>query len=332
MDSPDPIGFVAVSPAMREVVEQVRRAAGSRRGVLIIGERGSGRRMVARAINGHEALSTPFAVVDCAGGVEADLQVDLFGSRAPASSPSGPGEGQAGIERISKASQLHNARGGTLFLENLIDMPAIVQTRLARLLRDGEVILAEDHRRVEMNVRPVASVEPSYEVAVNDGRVRSDLHKRISTIRFDVPPLRQRLEDIPPLANSFLEAACRVRQVPQKKFEASVLTLLTALPWRGNVPELRDLVEGLLLLVPGPVIRLEDLLANIRLDSARAPVFVGSRLREARRRFERDYIAAALEQHHWRIGEAAVSLGMERANLYRKMKALRVERLADRST
>jgi two-component system nitrogen regulation response regulator NtrX len=131
---------------------------------------------------------------------------------------------------------------------------------------------------------------------------------------------------VPFLANHFLKEVCRANSTPIKTLTRSALTLLSALPWRGKAPELRALLERLVLLTPHGSIRLEDVLAQVRLDGSEISSVGGTTLREARLRFERDYIAAVVRQHHGRMGEAAASLGIQRTNLYRKLRQLSVLR------
>lgn len=231
------------------------------------------------------------------------------------------------MERISRQSRLFEAAGGTLFLQNVTEMPVRVQAKLHRVLRDREAVLSPDRTRVELDIRPITAVEPGFEQAVEEGRLRRDLYDRLSLIRIELPPLRQRREDIPFLANHFLKEICRANGSPLKTLTRSATTLLAALPWRGNAPELRALLERLVLLTPHGSIRLEDVLAQVRLDGSEVTAVGGTTLREARMRFEREYIAAVVRQHHGRMGEAAQALGIQRTNLYRKLRQLNVARI-----
>src|SRR6185436_19520082 len=142
------------------------------------------------------------------------------------------------------------ANDGILFLENVTELSARAQARLVRVLRDREVFLEDETEPVALDLRPIASVDFSLDAAMDEGRVRRDLYERLSLIRIDLPALRQRREDIPVLASHFLKELCRVNDVPMKTLSRAALTLLSALPWRSNAPELRDLLERLILLVP----------------------------------------------------------------------------------
>ena len=312
----------AHSPAMRDVMAIVGRAASMRAGVIICGERGTGRRATARAIHAAQGGLGAFVSVDCSLYEQDDLESHLFGSaaRTPANERNG-----RGIERVSRNGLLHDARGGTLYLQNLTDAPARAQARLARLLRDREATIAETSQDVDFDVRPMAGVEPPFEGIVGEGRVREDLFRRLSLIRVDMPPLRNRREDIPALANYFLREVCAALGLPARTFSRPALSLISALPWRGNAAELRGLIEALVSSSSGHLVGLDDVLMHVTLDGGPAFSNKGT-LRQARARFEREYIAATLEQHHGRISDAAKALGIQRTNLYRKMRSLRVNR------
>ena len=222
-------------------------------------------------------------------------------------------------------SRLHDALGGTFYLQNVAEAPTRVQARLARVLRDREALLVETGEPISLDIRPMAGVDPGFDSAVQEGRVRDDLFRRLSVIRIDMPPLRSRREDIPALANYFLREICASLRVPPKTLSRPALSLISALPWRGNAVELRTLLESVVTgLAGGRGIGLEDVLAHVRLDGGSVVFSGGGTLKQARARFERDYIAAILEQHHGRISDAAKALGIQRTNLYRKMRSLRV--------
>ena len=325
--------MIGESVAMRQVIEAIRRIGPSRCSVLVCGERGTGRETVARAIHangdGNGNGPHPFVRVDCASPTPQDLERELFGTATA--------QGEVMVERrtserITPSGRVYQARGGTLFLENITDMSARVQARFARIMRDREAVLVDEGNRnrgrhaIALDVRPITSVDPSFDASVRDGRMRQDLLERLSVVRINVPALRQRREDVPLLAAHFLDEICAARNLPPRSLTRSALTLLSALPWRGNARELRDLLTRLATLATQSAVRLEDVLAHVRLDGGVAAQGPAGSLREARMRFERDYIAAILQQHHGRIAEAAKALGIQRTNLYRKVRQLKVSR------
>jgi DNA-binding NtrC family response regulator len=310
------------STAMRGVVDLVSRAAAVRAGVLIRGEQGTGRRMIARIIHRIESAG-PFVAVDCAAnshnGVQ-QLDAVLFGVSVC--------ESNGGLEQVSRDSLVYQARGGTLFMDNIADAPARVQARLARLFRDREAVVAETREATDIDVRPIASVEPDVDISVKDGRIRDDLFRQLSAIAIDVPALRDRRDDIPALANYFVRQICGELQMPLKALSRPALALIAALPWRGNAAELRALLRSAVTRSAKTTIDIEDVLTHVRLDTGSAGFATRGTLRHARAQFEREYIESVLAQHRGRISDAARALGIQRTNLYRKMRALRVPRRA----
>jgi two-component system nitrogen regulation response regulator NtrX len=315
------------SMAMREVMTLIGRAAGMRAGVLLRGEEGTGRQVAARAIHAlqQQPAAGAFVSVDCAACDGEELDAELFG---PAPRPQN-GDGSKGLERVSRQGRLHTARGGTIYLQNIAEAPTRLQGRLARLLRDREAIVTETGDTTSFDVRPMAGVDPGFDAAVQDGRVREDLFRRLSVIRIEMPALRNRREDIPALANYFLREICAGLRLPPKTLSRSALSLLSALPWRGNAAELRRLLDSVVTgMQGGRGIALEDVLAHVRLDGGAGPCSSGGTLKQARAQFEKEYIATILEQHRGRISDAARTLGIQRTNLYRKMRSLKVNRTA----
>jgi len=312
------------SPAMRDVITLIDEAAAKRAGVLISGEDGTGRQVAARAIHVRQSVSGgAFVTVNCAAYDTEELDVTLFGAAAGSKSYGDPGS--RGLARVSREGRLHEAVGGTIYVQNVADAATKVQARLAHVLRDREALLVETGEPIAFDVRPMAGVDPGFDRAVQEGRVRDDLFRRLSVMRIDMPPLRARREDIPALANYFLRGICATLRVPPMTVSRAALSLISALPWPGNAVELRALLEVVVSGLPGGRgIRLEDLLAHVRLDGRSVGVAGGGTLKQARAHFEREYIANILEQHHGRISDAAKALGIQRTNLYRKMRALRV--------
>ena len=234
-------GLFAQSPVMRPVLDAVRGAAATRRGLFVVGETGTGRELVARAIHAQSAGRThAFVSVDCASS-PAELEQKLFGTLLERAEDAQPVE----TERLSAASALYHANGGTLFLSNLTEAPARIQMRLARVLRDREASVGDAGSVTELDVRTIAAVDPDIDVAVEDGRLRRELFDRFPLSRLDVPPLRGRRDDIPLLSVHFANEICDTLNVPAKSFSRAALALLSALPWHGNAHELHDLVEAL---------------------------------------------------------------------------------------
>ena len=308
---------------MQAALAGVRAAVASHGGVLVCGESGSGRRMIAREVHDLSAgKGAPFVAVDCAEVEEPEAA--LFGPP-----PGGNGNGDASrsrLDAVGAGSLLHQAAGGTLFLSHLQEMPARLQARLARVLRDGEVRVAGSRRTVPARMRIVASADPNWDAAVAEGQIRADFRKRCAATRINVPPLRDRREDIPALAAAILHEISADLGLDPPAIDRSAMALLCAFPWHGNAHELRALLLTLAQRSDAPIVGLEDVLAAVQLDGSTRHVLGVGTLREAKEKFERDYVAAVLERHRGRIGEAAAALGIQRTNLYRKMRALRLPR------
>ena len=308
------------SAAMRHVTQQIAQAAADSIHVIVAGEPGTGRETIARAIHSQSHSSGPFVKVDCARMPTSHLEAALFAT---------PGQGSASIdrrsfERVTRDAQIFQSKGGTLFLENIADIPARIQQRLSRVLRDREVVIMNERARVELDHRVIAAGDASLDSAARDGRILPDLHHRLSGLRINVPPLRHRKEDIPELSSHFLRMLCDEANIPSKVLSDAANSLVTALPWKGNVPELYALMGALVAHVHGDVVELDDVLMHITLDGQPSWAATGGTLKQARARFEREYIASVVAQHHGRIADAAKALGIQRSNLYRKMRRLSV--------
>jgi DNA-binding NtrC family response regulator len=311
------------SPAMRTVADAIRGAAGRRTPALVAGERGSGRALVARTLHGmdDEFVQRPFVRIDCAAEGPHELERRIFGTadRQPDAAKSGP-------EKVSRTSAIVQAQGGSLLLMDLVDAPARVQARLARLLRDREVLSVDANEIITLDVRIIAASGLDVDDAAADGRLRRDLFERLAATRIDVPSLDRRREDIPLLATRFLHLACEAERSAARRFSRGALTLLASLPWSGNAAQLREVVTAIVRDARHAVIRLEDVLAHASLEGGPSAAETGLNLRDARMRFEREFISSTLQRHHGRVGDAAKALGIQRTNLYRKVRQLGVPR------
>jgi two-component system nitrogen regulation response regulator NtrX len=203
-------------------------------------------------------------------------------------------------------------------------MPTRHQVRLARILRDDEVMVRTADGRQQLmrvNIRPIATHD-----AGTGADLIPDLMRKLAQTRIALPPLRERREDIPALVRYLLVDICAELSLPIKTASSQAVELLAALPWRGNVRELRDLLRVVVLKSTGRLLRLSDVLAQVRLDGGAATFMYTGTLRDAREQFERDYVQAVLQQHRGRMAEAAKVLGLQRTNLYRKVRQLSVKR------
>jgi DNA-binding NtrC family response regulator len=315
------VELVGQSLAIVRVNDLLRHASATESPVLLVGELGADVASVARELHERSRQpGAPFVSVDCTSE-PARLDLLLFG--APLN------DGEVHLEAVALDGRIAAARGGTLFLQDIGDLPASVQAKLARVVRDGEAAI--DGRPVTMAFRLIASATPGIDGDAHARRFRLDLYRRLSICRIDLPPLRNRPEDVPALATRLLEDICDAQHLAPRAFTQAALALLSALSWPGNLSQLQHVIERVVAGVASDVIQVEHLLPALQLDPAPAPFMPAGSLREARLRFERDYIAAVLQHHGWRMADAARALGIQRPNLYRKARQLGImlTRIAD---
>ena len=318
---PGALELVGHSPAITRVKELVRRAAPLDVGVLLTAERGADVDSVARELHGRSRrAASPYVVVECDCADPSHLGQLLFGTASTLSTgPSSPPV-PTDLEPIARDSRLAVARGGTLFLQDVTELPAAIQARLARIARDGEVSL--EGEPVTTEVRLVASASPAVDAEVHAHRLRADLFRRLAAVRIDLPPLRDRQEDVPVIATRVLEEALEERGLKLRAFTQAALALVAAVTWPGNLSELRAAITRVVGEPGDHDIQVEHILPALHLQRAPARFVPTGNLREARLRFERDYISAVLQHHAWRMADAAQTLGIQRPNLYRKARQL----------
>jgi DNA-binding NtrC family response regulator len=310
-----PLPLVGESDAARRARAALALAAGQRTPVLVLAEPGCRPQDLLEGLRGRGGRRAPVVAVDTRAAEPADIDARLFGA------PSRRLQA-ADLEALGRGSAILEAGSGTLFLHNVDELPASAQRRLARLLRDGEARVASRQRPVDLAFRLVASTSHDLETDVREGRFRADLLRRFAACRITIPPLRQRPADMP----AILERLVRDGGGTPRTFTQPALTVLSVLPWVHNIDELAGVLVKVLA-GAGAIVTQEDVLAHVPIDSAFSRWDLTASLREARRRFERDYIAAVLDQHQWRMSDAARALGVERANLYRKTRQLGIARV-----
>jgi DNA-binding NtrC family response regulator len=244
------------------------------------------------------------------------LNEELFGSP----SPDQPSE----LECISEDSLLASAFGGTLLLAALSELPSTLQSRLARALRDRQVHTPLQGQ-VPLDVMIMATVRGNVEDEIREGKLRRELCLRFG-VNLELPALRHRAADIPQLIGCVAADAAVAAKVEVPAFSREALSLLTALPWRRNFDELREVLDVLVPVAAGGTIQLDDVLRHVPIERTTTHRPGAANLREARNAFEREYIAAALSRHGWRMDVAARALGIQRTNLYRKVRQLGIAR------
>ncbi len=330
-----PTEIIGEAPAMQEVFRAIGRLSRSNITVLINGESGTGKELVAHALHRHSPRADrPFVALNMAAIPRDLLESELFGHERGAFTG-------AQSRRIGRFEQ---SDGGTLFLDEIGDMPAELQTRLLRVLADGEFYRVGGHTPVKVDVRIIAATHQDLEQRVKDGLFREDLFHRLNVIRIHLPSLRERREDIPLLMRHFLARAASELDVETKTLHADVEDYLKRLDWPGNVRQLENLCRWLTVMASGQEIRIEDLPAELRQpDSTAAGPAQGwegalrhwaeqrlaggaeAILNEALPAFERIMIEAALARTGGRRQDAARLLGWGRNTLTRKIKELDME-------
>lgn len=287
--------------------------------LLILADEGLDPAAVARYVHERTRPGQPFIHIDGAQPEAERVEAAVLGQRTRVAAGT--------LETLGSGSALVAARRGTVFLENIGELPDAVQRSLARLLRDGEARVG-GRDRVRLAARVVASATPALLIEARDGRFRADLLRRFGTLPVTIPALRLRPEDLPAIVHRVASETAASMGTPVPSFTQAALTVLAAMPWPGNLDELQATLSRVLRDVPGHTIRQEDLLHLLPIVPFQGVIHSrpAVSLREARRRFEREYIASVLEQHDWRMSDAARTLGIERANLYRKTRQLGIAR------
>jgi len=303
--------IVGESVPTKALRKQIAIVAPTNSRILIYGESGTGKELVSRNIHfmSHRAAA-PFVEVNCAAIPEELIESELFGhTKGSFTGASDPKKGKFEL-----------ADGGTLFLDEIGDMSLKTQAKVLRVLEEQSFQPIGAPTGVRVDVRVITATNKNLQNEIATGRFREDLFYRLNVIPFFVPPLRDRREDIPILADYFLRVFSGEHGRGPKEFTSDALDLLIDYSWPGNVRELRNEIERLVIMIPDDVIRPADLsLPNGNTSRA-------STLHEARAQYEREFIVTKLKENNWNISQTAQTLGLERSYLYRKMKAYGIEK------
>ena len=311
VDAGAPRGMIGASPAMAKVLETVDRVASLPSHVLITGESGTGKDLVARAI--HERGSrtrAPFVPINCAAIPETLLESELFGHVK--------GAFTGAID--NKEGLLKTAGEGTIFLDELGDMPLSIQAKLLRAIETREIQPVGSTRRVQIHARILTATNRDLRADAQAGRFREDLYYRLAVVEIHVPPLRERREDIPLLANHFVEKYARELGRDVRGIARDALRLLSGHEWKGNVRELSNAIERAVIFAAGDEITSADLPETVRAATPRDPEYSAD-LREATAEFERAHILQVIERCGGNKRKAAKLLGLGVTSLYRKLGA-----------
>lgn len=323
--------MIGASPKMVALKEQIATVAPLSSWVLITGENGTGKELVAREIHSNsKRRELPFVAVNCAAIPEELIESELFGHEKGAFT---------GATQM-KRGKFDQANGGTLFLDEIGDMSLKTQAKVLRILQEQKFERVGGNQTIEVDVRVVAATNKNLVESIKQNLFREDLYYRLAVIPLVVPPLRQRTEDIGPLLRHYFEFFASEQGREPKKFSEDALQLVRHYAWPGNVRELKNLVERLSIMCRSDIVSPADLPAEILDAVANAPLIADSAtpesaggsfaltdsagLKEAKNQFEREFIIRKLRENDWNISRTAQVLGIERAHLHRKIKNLKI--------
>ena len=307
--------IVGTSFAVRQVLDRVEKVAPTEARVLVTGENGTGKELVARAIHRLSGRAQgPFTEVNCAAIPSELIESVLFGHI----------KGSFTGAIADRAGKFEQADGGTLFLDEVGDMSLDAQAKVLRALEEGVVTRVGGSKSIEVDVRVIAATNKDLARAIEAGEFREDLFYRLNVVPIHVPPLRERREDVAMLVQHFAEMMAKRDGVPHRSFDSAAVERLVDRAWPGNVRELRNTVERLLILAAGDKVRAEDvdLLApgQGQGQAASSALLTADTFADFKERAERAYIAQKLRENDWNVAETARRIDMPRSNLYKKIE------------
>lgn len=303
--------LVCESPAMKTVYSQIEKIAPRNAKVLILGETGVGKELVAGAIHhASQRRAKKFVTVNCAAIPKELIESELFGHK----------RGSFTGAHQDKIGKFILADGGTIFLDEIAELTPAAQAKLLRVLESNEVEVVGEPTPRKVDVRIIAATNRDIEKLIDEGKFRLDLYYRLNTFLIKVPPLRERREDIPLLANLLLKKSCEENNVPLKELRPDAVMLLMDYQWPGNVRELRNVMEKLVVLIDDREIKYPHVYSILHMEALDSQQREILPLKEARENFEKSYILRVLLSSNYTVAQAAEKLGIERSNLQKKMK------------
>ncbi len=306
--------IVWVSDAMKKIMAQVERVAASESRVCILGETGTGKELIARALHERSPRANgPFITLNCAAVPAELIESELFGHEK------GSFTGAAGRHK----GKFEQAEGGTIFLDEIGDMPLAMQAKLLRVLEENEIERIGGDKPIAVNARVLVATHRDLEVLLREGKFRQDLFHRVYVFPILLPPLRERRDDIPVLIEHFSRQICAQNNWKLISFSPEAIRLLTESPWLGNVRELRNMVERLMLLAENDQVSSSTVQSALPAGESRSESTgpLADRVQE----FERETILAELRRQNFHITNAAKALGLERSHLYKKAEQLGID-------
>ncbi|MCZ6508938.1 MAG: sigma-54 dependent transcriptional regulator [Acidobacteria bacterium] len=311
--------LIGSSVVMRQLRATFEKAAPTPATVLITGESGTGKELVAVAVHSLSSRrNKPLVQVNCAAIPEELIESELFGHEK--------GSFTGAVRK--QVGKFVAADGGTIFLDEVGDMSARTQAKVLRVLQSGEVEPVGAQRTATVDVRVIAATNRNLEEAIEAGEFREDLFYRLNVIPIRTPPLREHLEDVPGLVDYFVRQYARTNNYRAKEFTAEALDHLKSLPWKGNVRELKNVVERLLILAPKDEVRRQDVVSSLGdgRPGLGGTLAAAKTLREFRMGAEKLFLVRKLREHDWNVTATAKSIETPRSNLYKKMEQYGIER------
>src|SRR6476646_7406992 len=321
--TPLPLSMIGRSPSINQLRQVVEKIAPTNSRILIVGPSGAGKELAARHLHSLSSrTSGPFVVINAAAITPERMEIELFGVE------------QSNGTQERKVGALEEAHGGTLFIDEIADMPRDTQNKILRVLVDQTFQRVGGSTKVAVDVRIVASTSRNIETEIAGGRFREDLYHRLSVVPIRVPPLAERREDIPDLVDTFMDQISQSTGLPQRQIGTDAMAVLQSHDWPGNVRQLRNNVERVMILAGGEADTV--ITANMLPQDVGSMVpampngnggeqLMGLPLREARELFEREYRLAQINRFGGNISRTAEFVGMERSALHRKLKALGID-------
>jgi DNA-binding NtrC family response regulator len=306
--------LVGQSNALKNIIKQIKDISITPAKVLILGESGTGKELVAWAIhyNSHRK-GFPYIKINCAAIPAELLESELFGHR----------KGSFTGALTDRRGKFSEANGGTLFLDEIGDMHFQLQSKLLRVLEEKEIQVIGENLPQKVDVRIIAATNKNLEDLVAQGKFREDLYYRLNVAKIIIPPLRNRKEDILPLAYYFLKEFCDNYNKQMLTLKKQAETILINYNWPGNVRQLKNVIEKIVIFAPGNEIGYKEAIAALELDNSEYDIFPDEKdhtLKNTVHNFEKSYILRTLQKHDWKISETASILGIDRSNLFKKMK------------
>jgi two-component system nitrogen regulation response regulator NtrX len=318
--------IVGESSALKKVTDAIRRAAPTNATVLVTGESGAGKELVARAIHRNSLRSRErFVQVNCAAIPDDLIESELFGHEK--GSFTGATEKQIG--------KFEQADKGTIFLDEVGDMSLKTQAKVLRVLQEGEVERLGSSRTIKVDVRVIAATNKDLEEEIEKGTFREDLYFRLAVIPIYVPPLRERRDDVPLLVRHFVDLFSRDNNFRPKRVTPAAMEMLQRYRWKGNIRELRNTLERLIIMTPNDVVDVADLPESLRVEAPARPVEAGGdpvkagTLREHKELSERQFLVNKLRETGWNISKTAELIDTPRSNLYKKLEQYHITQETD---